>query len=668
MKDEVTQSLDALKDGNIDKRLKAIEVLEEANDSKLIPYLIESLGDIEWRVRKSAISALVHQSPNESMINQLISIFYLEGNTGKKSSSLEALVGLGTFCLPTIYSHFLTANAEVKKFLVEVVGEIGDVQSLSHLLGLLKDPDENIRLVVIEALGKLGSPKAVDALLVHLRKENPVICFAIIKALAKIGDRRAGSAIVSKIHDPGLERVGIEALGLIGEIDSMDSLTKFIEEGSVRLRSAAIASMAQIYQREPSGSRESIIHKIKSICERGMAPSLLEILGGEYQEAHLGVVLILGWVREKDGCKALIPFLDGPLRAYTIEALAQIGDDGVQDLIASVQEHGSAVREGIAVVLGKIRNHDSVQTLIGLLGDENGHVRESAALSLGKINDPVAIPSILSLFSDPYPSVQESAAEATTYFTAPDLVPQVLILINSGNKKVRRHAIGVLGKLKSSESISKIIFATKDEEPSVRKAAFEALGVFEGTEIDSKLILGLADEDQDVRLATLSIITQRVSIDLVSQIGPLLQDPNMWLRTAACRALGRTQAASAKPLLIDMLKDEVGVVQIAAIESLILFNDSELSDMICDMIHSPDVEVIKAAVNALGQIGKDQDSREIRLLLDHSDWGVRAAAVSSMGQLKDTSSRSRLEEMMTKDPDRLVRQSAEFSLAQLADH
>lgn len=667
MKDSVIKSLEELKDKNIDKRLKAIEVLEEANDSKLIPYFIESLGDIEWRVRKSAIAALVHQAPNESLIDPLVSIFYLEGNTGKKNSALEALVGLGASCLPAIYVHLTTANADVKKFLVEMIGEIGDVQSISHLLGLLGDPDENVRLAVIEAIGKTGSPKAVEPLLIHLREESPVACFSIIKALAKIGDRRAGSVIASMIHDPGLERVGIEALGKIGELDSIDVLTEFIKGGSIRLRSAAIASMTQIYQRVSQGSRESIIHKIKSLYERGIARFLLENLRGENQEAHLGVILILGWVKERDACKDLIPFLDGPLRANAIESLVQIGDHGIQDLMASVQDNCGAVREGIAVVLGEIRNHDSVQPLMGLLGDENGHVREAAALALGKINDPVAISSILSLFCDPYASVQESAVEALTRFTAPDLATEVLGLINHADAKVRSHAIGVLGKLRSSEAFSKILFATKDEEPSVRKAAFEALGVFEGEEIDSKLVLGLADEDQDVRMATLSIITQRPSIDLVSQIGPLLRDSNMWLRTAACRALGKNRVASAKPLLIDRLKDEVGAVQIAAIESLVLFNDSAISPMVCDLIRSPDVEVIKAAVNALALIGEGQYSEEIRLLLDHSDWGVRAAAAAAMGRFKEPSARSQLEKMMTQDPDRLVRRSAEFSLAQLAD-
>ena len=86
------------------------------------------------------------------------------------------------------------------------------------------------------------------------------------------------------------------------------------------------------------------------------------------------------------------------------------------------------------------------------------------------------------------------------------------------------------------------------------------------------------------------------------------------------------------------------------------------------MTKSGDVEVIKAAITALGELRDSHYSGNIQPFLIHPDWGVRACCVKAIGQLKDLSAKKKLEQMMTQDPDRLVRQSAQFALTQLAEH
>ena len=106
-------------------------------------------------------------------------------------------------------------------------------------------------------------------------------------------------------------------------------------------------------------------------------------------------------------------------------------------------------------------------------------------------------------------------------------------------------------------------------------------------------------------------------------------------------------------------------MQIAAVESLVLFDDPEIPRLIFELTKSQDLEVMKAAITGIGETKQNRYGVKIQSFLNHSDWGVRAAAARSLGRLKDSSARSKLEDLEARDPDRLVSRAAQFALSQI---
>jgi len=667
MEKELEKALRELRDDDVEKRLKAVEKLAQTRDKRFIQYLFEALGDAEWRVRKSAVSALTNYEEDAHLIEQLIAIFYTDKNISKKNAAAEALIGLGESCLHPIFSHLSKANKEAKKFLVEILGEINSQKATSELIKLLKDPDENVCLAAVDAIGKLRDHRAVEALYPLLKSETPLISFAAIKALERIGDPRAAEGITAVMNIKGLERAALEALGTLGDLKALNPVITALQSGPYKIRESAIKSLIQLQERTLDGERSMIINRIREVYNKEICLFLMEVLQESDDKGKLAAIKLLGWVKESNACTLIARFLSSQLRDEAIHTLVEMGHKAVQPLIGELPRGNETVREGIAKVLGEIGDRSAVGHLIQLLTDPNGHVREAAALALGKIKDPSSARAILDLLTDQYVSVQESGIEALVLLNSPSIVSRLLELLTSEKPSLRSHAARILGKMKAIEAIPKLSFAIKDEDPQVRRAAVEALGFFETPEINPMLILGLADEDQGVRLTAFSAIVKHKGINLLKHIDPLLTDENIWVRTAAVRALGEQGNEAAKPLLIGMLKDKVGIVQIACLESLAKFRDPDLCPVFYEFTKSHDPEVIKAAIAALGNEGDREYGSQIQLFLNHPDWGVRAIAAQALGKLKDLSAKNQLEQMVSHDPDRLVKQSAQFALAQLSE-
>jgi HEAT repeat protein len=77
------------------------------------------------------------------------------------------------------------------------LGELGDTAAAPHLIPLVHDPLDNVRLEAIYALGSLGAREAIPALVEALSDESQVVRLAAVKSL---GESHAESA-VEKLQD-----------------------------------------------------------------------------------------------------------------------------------------------------------------------------------------------------------------------------------------------------------------------------------------------------------------------------------------------------------------------------------------------------------------------------------------------------------------------------------
>src|SRR5512136_2874403 len=151
-----------LSDEEIEVRRKAVLELKGKAPEEAIPLLLNAMEDVSWRVRKAASEILMDGYAPDYYIRGLIQLLYLDENAGARNSAIETLVRLGKKATPLLIGSFDTLNRDVRKFIIDVIGEIKDRKALPLLLRALKDEDDNVRASAVEHLGQMGDLSVVD--------------------------------------------------------------------------------------------------------------------------------------------------------------------------------------------------------------------------------------------------------------------------------------------------------------------------------------------------------------------------------------------------------------------------------------------------------------------------------------------------------------------------
>src|SRR5512135_1017360 len=125
-------------------------------DPACIPLLLNAMQDVSWRVRKTAVEILFQDYAVEEYIDGLIQLLHIEDNAGARNSAIEALIRLGRKASVYLIEAFKTPNKDVRKFIIDVLGELMDNRSLGLMLEAIRDEDENVRATAVEQLGKVG--------------------------------------------------------------------------------------------------------------------------------------------------------------------------------------------------------------------------------------------------------------------------------------------------------------------------------------------------------------------------------------------------------------------------------------------------------------------------------------------------------------------------------
>ena len=82
-----------LDSGDAEVRREAVLDLA-GGGSDALPLLLRAMGDVDWRVRKTAVEALLSIG-GESVIAGLIRALSAHDNAGARNSAIEALVQIG---------------------------------------------------------------------------------------------------------------------------------------------------------------------------------------------------------------------------------------------------------------------------------------------------------------------------------------------------------------------------------------------------------------------------------------------------------------------------------------------------------------------------------------------------------------------------------------------
>jgi len=631
--------------------------------------LIGALGDASWRVRKAALD-LVLLAPAAESLPLLVEGLRDEGNAGRRNSSMEALVRLGSAAVPALAPLVTDPDHDLRKFVVDALGNIESPAVPALLRAALEDPEENVSAAAAEFLGRRCDRAAVPALLRRLGESGGWLTFGCLRALGEIGDVAAAPAVAALLSEPGLRKAALEALGRVGDDQAVPHLLEALFSSDRGLRRVAALAVHRILPRLGSGpAAAALAAGVSARSDAAFFEFLRGMLGQEDPQVRAAAATLLGFA---PGARMVSILLDVLPQAAEQDqeliagVLGGLPDADLSLLVARLPDPSPVVRLRLAGVLGRRGCREAVPLLLTLLADGIGHVRSAAATALGRIGDPAAVGPLVGLLRDPYPDVREAGQEAIVAVgrsgqSLPGLVPTLLEPhFTDADEGFAAAAVRITGRLGGAGLIARLAPALRDARGEIRRAAVEAIGAVGGAEAVAALRVVLTDEDVAVRREAVHRIGATRQASALPLLLPMLGDEDMWVRVRAIQALGGLAHPDAWRVLIAAAAgDPPGPRRLAAIRALGAGKVPGSLAVLSDLAGSPDRETGMAAVEALGALGDPGALAVLLARLADPAWGLRAVAVRALGPfVSDPRVSSALERAAAEDADPLVRSLA----------
>jgi HEAT repeat protein len=640
-----------LSDESIEVRRQAVEALRGRKESACIPLLLEAMTDVSWRVRKSAVDILFEEFALEQYINGLIGLLYIEDNAGARNAAIEALIKLGRKATVHLVEGFKTANRDVRKFIIDVLGEQMDSRSLPLMLEALKDEDENVRATAVEHLGKAGELSVVDALIEILDSGDLWTAYPAADALGRIGNRKAVPHLLTALKHKPLREPVLKALGMLADPLTLEHIVMLLQDTSKNIQEHALRTIEKMYHNGVKA--EEITAELKRILGDRAMEVLVTHAWSTKREVRISAILLLGLMKDEAAYGPLLDmsheeeFADDVKRAFVF-----IGKDRPESLLTLFDTDTPPQLRFICRVAGEIISPVYYELFANLLSNDDGHVRSIAARGIARLNAAESVPELMRLLTDPYEDVQEAAVDALSVLRQHLYLQELLRMLRSEDPVLRRNTARLLGKLTAAEAVKDLGFALKDEKVSVRKAVVGALALMGTDEAMRYLTHALTDEDPDIRMsATLSLgaIGGEGTLDSLTI---LTADSDNFVRVSAAKAIGMLRDKRAVEVLVPLLRDKSGFVVSTAIESLKTIGGDEACRAIAEMLSSDDDEVKRTAILALE--GFEGVEEMIIPFLRDPDWAARIAAVKALGRRSRGDVRAELERLLDTEEDPTV--------------
>lgn len=663
-KQELVMALDS---NDEEVRLQGLRQMVEA-DSRLVAELVfKAFGDESWRVRKEAIALFLRLPESRGLASDVAKLLYAEDNAGLRNAAVEILTRLGRDALPALLAHASCSDHDVRKFVVDILGDIGDDQAVVVIVNALADEDSNVRAAAAENLGKLRAVAGVPALLDAMQHPDLLLQFTILDALSRIGVPVPYARLSSFRREKLLRKALIDCLGVVGDAAAVEELVLSLRDPMRNVREAAVLAVAHIEQRFPEATRNALQSSETGPLTRAVCEHLAD---GGSRELARAAIRILGWLGAADMARLLLDKLtDEFLQQDSLAALIEMASAQPLALICVWSEVDNPHRASLAYVFAEAACQQALPQLREGLFADNPQLQRMAAYALGKLGNPEVLPELVLSLQAGAGDVQESAAQALIHLGAgyPQQTLEAVVSILQSNDPVRRRlAVTVLGRLQDVSICEYLSQALKDPDAEVRRAAVKAFESRDVGDFQSSILLALTDEDAEVRCTGVEILSHLQGEEVFAGLQLALRDEDLWVRCAALRGLGRQGGASARALVEAATRDPVGLVSITALETLVqMVGNGACDDLIAALDHS-DEEVVTAALGLLS--GCDDQrwlSGRIHELINHPYWAVRSHFARNAVRVLGGNARDMLQQRLQVEKEDLVRQQLEDLLADL---
>lgn len=307
----------ALQSEDEEIRRSVLYSLRDIPDSDAQAVIFTAMGDKSWRVRKEAVERYVDSQPDFRSVEQLLNLLRNEDNAGLRNSAAEAVIRLGSVSASLLMKMVRDQDADVRKFVIDAMGAIGDPVFASALLQALTDPEVNVASAAAEQLGVLGDTDAAEHLIqAILTRDEVLFRFSALGALGVLAKPvPVPEALVKLAEQDIFKKAVFECLGAISDERSFKLLLNGFSCRQKNCRAAAVKALYKIYGRSSAAAQTKIGEALQLLKENDIIYGLLELFDG--RDSMLTEALQWTSIMTKDA--RFIPML---IEAYADERTA----------------------------------------------------------------------------------------------------------------------------------------------------------------------------------------------------------------------------------------------------------------------------------------------------------------------------------------------------------
>lgn len=664
MDDNSPDSARLLNSSVVEERLEGVRLL-----SGLSPVRMElfccAFGDQDWRVRKEAVRIFLSLPGIQQFTPEIAELLHDPENAGLRNSSIEILVRLGPLAVSDLTAKITCPDPEVRKFVIDILGEIGVAGCEEGILNALSDEDTNVRYAAVETLGKLAVAEAVAPLLDLMDDADTGLRFTILEALALIGKGVSIDRLSCFLDDRVLRKALLDCFGRIGGADVLPYLVEGLADPLRKVRETSLSSLGKLVLSLPDEVKAALRGAPEDLSDR-----LIELLNGSAVDTQRAAIRLSSMVGGRKAAQSLLPLLeDDQLREDVVNAFRSQEDQFFAQLLTEELESEPMTRLCLVYLAGELCSAASLQLTIDSLGSPDPQLRYTAVLTLGKIGDEKSIGPLVGRLKDENPEICDAVASSLEMFGAEHsetIVSAINPLLDAPDAALRMRAVRILGSVEGSSVESALLMALKDPESEVRCESIKALRGCSTNTYTEGLKLALNDEVSDVRRLAAEALGACAEGHALPALSLAVDDQNPWVRAAAVRSLRGFATEQANQLLSLAVEDSVGLVVIAALETLAQRDAVTARPYVEKALAHPDGEVVRAAIDLLAREGRgDSLKTHSPDLLNHSHRDVRALAAQTMVRLCGKEYQQRLEERLLIEKEPLVRQVLKEALQHL---
>jgi HEAT repeat protein len=655
-----------------DVRRRAVQGMSLRPRGTPLKQIVDALSDLDWRVRREAISLAAQSAERDALIDSLLARLVGTDNIGLRNAAIEVL-GMVAQGRAQKFADALTASGRgAQKFLVEAMGKTRDPRMIDHLEPLVRGPDANAAAAAVEALVCIGGSRAEDLLKERLSTPHLFLRISILEGLTRLGTRLTWTELAPAVDDAIVRRISAELLGRTGEPEALEFLLDLATDPSPQTSSAAIRAIA-VLASDVQGDRDELVDRLSASNESFRRALHEALLHGDTRTrqgaAHLAVLC-----QDQSSLEAVLQAVaDDVVSPETVVALRTSGSGLIDPLL---MQRGSEPRVwAIALELAAELSYrhldavpaatrDRIRSLIERdLTDAADAVRAAAAGSLLWWGDPRDCRALVECLSSSSHQVRAAATSALEGLAkrVPDAVEEALHgadLDGPGGADIAH----VLSRLDSAGAEELLKRGLHSGDPRTRRAAVQALAIANASEMAQLIGYAVADEDIDVQIAAVRTLGQMSTGDADGPLGTALDSPYAPTRAEAALALGRREANGAIPRIRALLEDKEPVVVSAALDALSWLGDSEVATAVERALSHADDEIFQAGLRAARTLPVHDAERLVSRGLTHSAWNVRMLAIKLLLDLDTERTRLVLRRALTDETDSMVRHAIESGL------